>query len=76
MSRLKHPRKTKITNLSHKAALIIPIHLQTSISRTLELLQVTVGNGKGDFLATNPVTSVIAVAVDEGDFYALVEDVG
>lgn len=76
MARLEHPCKTEVPHLPHKAALIRPVDLQTRVTRFLELLQVAVGDGEGDFFASDPAAGEIAIAVNEGDFNTLVEDVG
>lgn len=76
MTRLEHPRETEVSILPHETALVCAVHLHAGVSGVLELLRIAVGDGEGDFLASDPVTGEIAVAVDEGDFDALVEDVG
>lgn len=76
MASFKHSCETEITVLSHETAFIRSVDLYRSISSALELREFAVGNGEGDFFATDPVAGVIAVAVDEGYFYTLIEDVG
>lgn len=76
MAGLEYPCEAEITDLSHETTFVRSIYLQTRVPGILELLQVAIGNGEGDFLTADPVTGVISVTVDEGNFYALVEDVG
>lgn len=74
MSGLKNPTKRQISILSHQPTRIRFISLNIRISRFLKVGREVRLDGCANGFASGPVALEIAVAVEEGDFYAPVEE--
>lgn len=76
MPRLINPTETQIPKLPYLPPTERLVNNNILVPRGMERVRMFPVDREGDRLAADPVACVVAIAVDEDDFYAVFEEVG